>query len=263
MQSGDTAIVVVSFDGYSDVWPVFAQGLNRFWSDRPFETYLVTNEAEPSFDSIRIVKTGEEISWSRRLRTALSQIDSEYIILLLEDYLLCKDVNNADVLRLIDFMKANSADYMRIAPIPKIKSDAPDNQPVPLPQDTLYGVNLQAGIWKKDYLLSLADGDISAWEFEARQKNGAPTQIKGNCYAVNYFPVKYLNGIIQGKWYPETVKAYKRLGVGIDTRSRGVMATKAVIKSKFKRWLVSVVPAKTVRNLKPLAKKLGFHFVTD
>lgn len=263
MQLGDTAIVVVSFDGYSDIWPVFAQGFNRFWSDRPFETYLVTNDAEPSFDKIKVVKTGEEISWSRRLRTALSQIDSEYIILLLEDYLLCKDVDNADVLRLVNFMKENSADYIRIAPIPRVKSDAPDNQPVPLPQDTLYGVNLQAGIWKKEYLLALADGDISAWEFEARQKNGAPTQIKGNCYAVNYFPVKYLNGIIQGKWYPETVKAYKNLGIDIDTSKRGVMAKKDVIKDKLKRWIVRIVPPNTVRKIKPIAKKLGFHFVTD
>lgn len=263
MNSNDTVILVDSFDGYSDIWETFAKGFNIFWKDRPYDTYLVTNNLKPDFEGIGVITTGEEISWSRRLRTALQKLDCKYVILLLEDYLICEKADNSDIERIMSEFREKNMDYLRIAPIPKTEG-AKGNEPVKLSEKSLYGVNLQAGIWKKEYLLKLlCDDDFSAWQFEARQKNGAETQIKGENFALGYFLIPYLNGVIQGKWFPKTVESYKKLGIEIPTDSRGVMSRKQVLKWQARTGLAHHVPKGIIRAVKPVAKKLGFHFVTE
>ena len=195
MINQDMAIAIISFDGYSDIWDVFALCINKFWKDRAYKTYLVTNDAHPLYEGIKIVNTGREVSWSHRVRTALDSIPEEYVLLLLEDYLISEKVDNAKVGEALTYMINEGLDYLRIAPIPKIKK-AKHVQFAPITSKTLYGVNLQAAIWKKEYLLkTLSDENLSAWEFEARQKFGEETRVEGKCYAASNFVIKYLNGI--------------------------------------------------------------------
>lgn len=262
MKNQDMAIAVISFDKYSDIWDVFALCMNKFWSDRPYNTYLVNNEACPKYEGIKVLNTGKEISWSYRVRTALDAIQEEYIMLLLEDYLICESVDNSKVEEALQYMKQQNLDYLRIAPIPRIKSDK-DEKFSEITSKMIYGVNLQAAIWKKDYLLrTLSDVDFSAWEFEARQKYGEVTRVDGKCHAANDFVVNYLNGIIQGKWYIKTVESFANIGIEIPLGERSIMTDKDMRRENIRNFFLHHIPPKVIRALKPIAKKMGFKFVT-
>ena len=41
----DPAILVVSFDAYQDLWPVFFQAFFKYWPDCPYRVYLGANTA--------------------------------------------------------------------------------------------------------------------------------------------------------------------------------------------------------------------------
>ena len=262
MNNQDMAIAVISFDKYSDIWDVFALCINRFWKDRVYNTYLVTNEACPSYEGIEVVNTGKEVSWSYRVRTALDAIQEDYILLLLEDYLISEKVDNSKVEEALQYVKKHDLDYLRIAPIPKLK----ESKQVKFSEITskmVYGVNLQAAIWKKEYLLKiLSDVNFSAWEFEARQKFGEDTRVEGQCYAANDFVIKYLNGIIQGKWYIKTVESFASMGINIPLGERTVMTDKDMRRENIRNFFLHHIPPKLIRVLKPVAKKMGFKFVT-
>ena len=262
VQQANVALTVISFDGYADIWDTFFICLNRFWKDRLYKTYLITNNAEPFYENVSVIKTGQEISWSRRTRNALKEIDAEYILLFLEDYLIDSTVDNEKVNSAIEYMKSNDIDFLRIAPIPKLKSG--DEFAVQIDKKQLYGVNLQAAVWKKSYLLRLlGDDDFSAWEFEARQKFGSPKRIDGKCFATNDYVIHYLNGIIQGKWYIRTVDAFKSMGIDIPLGDRGLMTDKDMKRENIRNFLSHSLPPRIIRLLKPLAKKMGMSFVTD
>ena len=263
MDNQNVAIAVVSFDKYSDVWDVFALCINKYWKDRPYKTYLITNDASPKYNGIEIVKTGEEVSWSYRVKKALETIREEYIMLLLEDYLISEDVDNDRVENALKYMKSNAVDYLRIAPIPTIKNTKSGEFATALTSNMVYGVNLQAAIWKRDYLLKVINEEnLSAWEVEARQKFGSPTRIEGKCCATNDFIVQYLNGIIQGKWYIKTIEGLATCGIEVPLGERSVMTDKDMRRENMRNYLLHHISPKVIHRLKPVAKKLGFKFVT-
>lgn len=263
MNQQDIAIVVISFDKYSDIWDTFSLCINRFWNPRRYKTYLINNTAQPQYDGIEVINTGKEIAWSHRMRTALEKIPEKYVILLLEDYLISETVDEEIVLKAINYMKDQDLDYLRIAPIPIMKNAKKGEFATPITSEMLYGVNLQAAIWKKSYLEKTLDKEnFSAWEFEARQKFGETTRVEGRCFATNEFVIPYLNGIIQGKWYKKTIEDMNNIGIKIPLGDRSLMTDKDMTREKFRNMLLHHIPPNVIHALKPIAKKMGFKFVT-
>ena len=263
MSNQNMAIAVVSFDKYSDIWDIFALCINKYWKNRPYKTYLITNDAHPIYDGIEIVNTGSEVSWSYRVRKALELIKEEYVMLLLEDYLIDEVVDNGRVENTLNYVKRNDLDYLRIVPIPVMKKSKSGEFATAITSNMVYGVNLQAAIWKRDYLLHVISGEnLSAWEVEARQKFGSPTRIDGKCYATTEYIIQYLNGIIQGKWYIKTIESFAVRGIEIPLGERNVMTDKDMRRENMRNFLLHHIPPKVIHTLKPVAKKLGFKFVT-
>jgi hypothetical protein len=264
-QMEKAAVVVLSFDRYSDLWPVYFECTKKFWNHNTKPTYLVTNEAMPRFDGVRVIPTGSEVSWSYRARAAVEKVDAEYILLMLEDYYFTSAVSDDVMESLFNYAKTNDVDYLRIYPFPKIHfSDKGVERIHPIPKDVLYGVNLQASIWKKEYLKKvLASGNYSAWEFEARQKNGAATQIQGKLYTVDYAPFEMVNGVLQGKWYTPAVKTLRNKGITVDTSKRNMLPWQKVFVYKLKIVVRKLAGPNLIRKFKPLLKRLGMKFVTE
>ena len=257
-------VMVLSFDKYSDLWPVYFDCAKKFWHAK-MPTYLVTNEKEPKFENVQVVTTGPEISWSHRAKKAVEAADAEYILLMLEDYYVTSEVTDSSIGSLISFMEENDADYLRIYTFPEMHfKDGGERGIHKVPEESLYGVNLQASIWKKEYLLKLLEGgDFSAWEFEARQKNGAATQVKGKLYTVDYAPFEMVNGVLQGKWYTPSVKTLEALGIHVDTSKRAVLPWNKVAVYKSKIVLRKIAGPNLIRKVKPVLKKMGIKFVTE
>lgn len=260
----ELAVVVLSFDKYSDLWTVYFDCAKRFWKTK-LPVFLVTNEKRPIFENVQVITTGPEISWSHRARKAVEKVDAKYIFLMLEDYYVVSNFTDAPILSLASFMEDSNADYMRVYPFPQIKfKDAGVKGIHRVPEDTLYGVNLQPSIWKKDYLLRLlGQDDFSAWEFEARQKNGVTTQIKGNLYTLDYELFKMVNGVLQGKWYTPSLRTLESVGIHVDTSKRAVLPWSSVIAYKSKIFIRKVVGPNMIRKVKPILKKMGVKFVTE
>lgn len=258
------AYVVLSFDNYSDLWPTCFECKEKFWRSR-MPTYLVTNNKKPEFENVQVITTGPEISWSHRAKKAIQEITEEYILLMLEDYFVISVIDDGSINPFVSFMEATDADYLRIYPFPTLKFKDKGIQGIhPIPKESLYGVNLQPAIWKRDYLLKLLEGpDISAWEFEARQKNGVDTQVNGNLYTVDYSPFKMVNGVLQGKWYAPAIKDLKKVGINVDTKNRDILSQDKVLIYKSKILIRKIMGPKLIRKFKPLLKKCGIKFVTD
>lgn len=257
-------MMVLSMDRYSDLWEPFFFCLNRYGKCR-MPRYLVTNEKTPALDGVTVIPTGPEVSWSRRVRQAVQRVPAKYIFVMLEDYFLLSELSDAMTARWVDFLERQQADYLRVYPFPKLKFSQEAQEGIcPLPPDALYGVNLQPSIWKREFLLrALMQDDFSAWEFEARQKNGAPGRLDGSFFAVRQMEFAMANGVLQGKWYPPSLKALARHGIFVDTGTRPVLSRRRVAAYRLKQILRQAAGPDRIRRCKPLLRKLGIHFVTE
>lgn len=258
----EKAIVVISFDGYKDLWDIFFKCYEKFFPDCTLPIYLITNNEVPDYPHVTVVTTGTEISWSYRVRNALDRIPEDTLLVLLEDYFLWKETDSEKIEELFRIFLENHYDYLRVIPIPAQHKKKPHGAYM-LDSSALYGVNLQAAIWKKSYLQKLLYNDnFSAWEFEARQKTASPVRIEGKCATLNYVGLDYLNGVIQGKWYPRTIKELKKCGILVSTDHRPMIKKRKLIVMDVRNWLAHHIPSKMIRAVKPLATRVGCKFVT-
>lgn len=83
MKNNKMAIIVSSFDGYSDLWDNFFFCLNKFWKDCPYSIYLINNFLKPKIKNVYILNTGKEIDWKNRMLKALKEVKEDYILLML------------------------------------------------------------------------------------------------------------------------------------------------------------------------------------
>src|SRR5574344_2008831 len=82
------SVLVMSSDGYEDCWKPFSILYNKYFPNN-YKTYIVTETKDCSyFDTIK--KTG---AWTKRLREALCELDSDYVLLMLDDYFIHDKVN--------------------------------------------------------------------------------------------------------------------------------------------------------------------------
>lgn len=256
------AVVIISFDGYKDIWDTFFKCYFKYWKNCHIKTYLITNNELPSFYDVEIIPTGEEISWSHRVRMALNNIKEDNLLVLLEDYFFYENINDEKIQTFFRVFQEKNYDYLRLMPIPP-EYKKKKNNIYPLDPSFIYGVNLQAAIWKKDYLLKLLyDDDFSAWEFEARQKMDSKFRIQGNCMTLNYIGLNYLNGVVQGKWYPRTIRELSKRGIVIPINNRPIIKKRSLIVMDMKNWLLHHIPKNMIKRLKPIFSKFGYKFVT-
>lgn len=258
-------ILVDSFDGYQDLWKPFFEIFKLKWDKCTFPIKLVSNHQ--TFESIETITTGDEVCWSERTLKALEQVDEEYILLLLEDYFIGKTVDNEYIDSIIKFMKRENARYIRFTNIPVSRNNPNKDQIFRLYADEEYAVNLQASIWKKEFLIeSLLKYPGNAWDFELgflKQTINSKHIYLDGCYGLHNDPLDVKNGVLKGKWFPSTIRYCKGNGVDINWQNRGKLPWTKLIKYYVSISIKEKLSYKNRKILKKILKKIGFKFVSD
>lgn len=106
-------ILILSCDAFSDIWEINGAFLKQNWKESLRNASLVTETSEPDFaPPIRIVHTGKQV-YADKVQLALEEIQSPYVILLLDDYLLTKRIDQKEIESVLLEAAENNADYIR------------------------------------------------------------------------------------------------------------------------------------------------------
>lgn len=260
--STEVAVYVNSFDGYSDIWETFFYIFKQFWSDCKYPVYLINNEKNFHLDGITVINTGVEKNWFYRTISSLEKVKEEYIIFLLEDYFFSKKIKNDDIENIIKYMENKNIFFYRLSDS-NIKARSKDI--IHVPNGTDYAVSLQPAVWNRRkliHLLKTIDGK-SPWDFEYYLNDNLKTDHK--YYEGIVFDTRdilgYKNGVLRGKWIPETLQFYKRIGININTGERLILS-----KVKWYKYKLALITRKfcsrPVRKIiKSILKKLHINYV--
>lgn len=226
----NTAILVDSFDGYSDLWDVFWSIFDIYGSECPYNKYLVSNEKDYVRSGVINIKVGKETNWFERTIKAIKEVKEEYFILFLEDYFPSKKIDFHEIDRIVRKMQEENIFFYRLsmrAGLPKNKSF------VEMPENSDYPITLQLAIWNRDMFEKIVtqlhnDGCSSPWDFEVYLKNnykycppenGKLTKIRFDTRDI----IGYKNGVLRGKWFPDVRKYYSRQGIDFSQSNRKIM----------------------------------------
>lgn len=242
----DLSILVCSCDKYNDVWHPFFFFLKKFWSNCPFPIYLMTNFKEYEDNNIITIKTGKDIDWSTNFLKAINEIDSKYILIFMEDYLLIEKPNTEFIKKAIDYITKNKISYLRLFPSPgpdRIIDKIDDIAIGEIVKKSEYRVSLQLSIWDKEYIKEIIRTGESAWEFEingTERTNFKDYRLLSISRDTDY-PIKYFcTAIVKGYWKKEAVKLCKDNGIQLDLKKRKIEPFYIEKKIKFINEIVNL-----------------------
>lgn len=240
------SIFISSPKSYKDIFDIFLVCYNRYWSDSPFPIVLSTNY-NASYSGVKVINSfNENDTWVGRNRDSLKQINSKYVLLLCDDLFINKKIDTAQIIHLLDIMDSNDFDYCSFIPTHDNHHVDGEKTVSYLNKRLPYGKNLQRGIYKRDYLISLlGDGTLSAWDLEVKwlKETALSTNSYYNNLIVinsNIFPI--IHGVQKGKWFPTSLWRIKNKGIMIDN-NRGVMS--------FFSETISYIRSRLIYTIKP------------
>jgi glycosyltransferase involved in cell wall biosynthesis len=247
------ALLVVSSDGYDDLWAQFFSLLRKYWPDCPFPVYLGSQTATADFPGVTMLLAGSGRCWSSSLRAFLHQLDAGNVLLMLEDFFLSETVSTANVLKQLAALRSLGGAVVRLNPDPPptIKIEG---FPQLREQHRLapFRVSLQASIWNRQALLALLRDDESPWEFEQQGTLRAQAQPRG-FYCARRQVLPYRHVLEQGEWFWTAARQYRH-----GKSARRVMgpfkAARKALLLGLRRWRghLLLLPLRT-RELDPYA----------
>jgi len=179
----------MSCDKYSQLWIPFVVLFDKYWPDKhSIEKKILVAESHPlkNLNDFEIFSSPNQ-SWTGRLKLALEAIDTEYTLLLLEDYWFSKPIDQS-LLKLVknflSFYRPNKVTFHKNRPNHYILS--PHSAPFVKFEDTSdYLTSVQLSFWNTSWLKSILSDGMNPWEFETLGTN----LIKGLDNQVYFLPL--------------------------------------------------------------------------
>ncbi len=260
MLNDKLTLVILSCAKFSDIWEGHVKQLERYWGDRGIKTLLVSDgPTEQRFEGIEILTEGGDLSWTERMKLALTHVDTEYFLFTLDDYFLVKPVENQVIEDLLDKMDERSLDYIRLfhQPNSQLKMEGTATLYHADYSRSRYVVNLYAGLWRKSFMEQTLTQPMTVWEYEvsltdASQKLGARCAMsKGEEFVI-------LDVVRKGKLLHKAARYLKKHDLYHGDR------TVIAYREEFRLWLFTTIkgifPRPLIRWLKRIGSKCGMTF---
>ena len=196
-------MLVVSCDRYADLWEPCFRLLDKYWPDRQFDVYLMSNFLNFEWPGVRVIQVGEDVSYADNLRTAIAHIPEEWILLWLEDLLLCAPVDDARVMSIIAQAQSRGAGYLKLSPDMPLSYDAPEGAEIgPVPKGVRYRAAIGASFYSRATLLKLLTPGASAWDLD---RSGVCDALSEEFLSLTVAsskrpPIPHRNAVIKGRW---------------------------------------------------------------
>jgi len=232
LNKDNCAIVVCSCDNYADTWNPFFTLLKKYWVDCPYNIFLNTETLQyshPDFDIKVINFDVSGASWTARLANTIKQVQSEQVLLMLDDFFLYDVVDTKKVAQCVEWIEANgNIATFTIGSVSTFGLKSEYKGFLRTPSDDRLVVRCIAGVWNKSKLLWYLSHDESAWEWESGATNRS-YQTDDEFYIMEerglrfdiipYCHYKY--GLIGGKWISGTETIFEDNGIELDFSIRG------------------------------------------
>lgn len=241
MKKTPLTILVNSCDSFEDCWQPFFRLFDHYWPECPYPIVLNTESKTFSYPRLNIKssRVGEDwkgagrIPWSDCLSRCLDIVDTDYVLYLQEDYFINGPVDHALIKEFIALMAEKGIAHIRLMELDRKAGHRPSAlHPLlwEINERADYRLNLQAGLWHRDALLSYLRAGESAWQFERwGTRRSYQRRDLFLCQSLDYFNAQtrfvvpyWPTGIIRGKWYEPAVKdLFAAHGIKLDFSQRG------------------------------------------
>ena len=222
------SVMIYSCDKYSDVWGPFFTLFFRYWQC-PYPVYLATETKQCLLPGVITINSQCD-TWTERIREAVKQIPTEYVIAMCEDMFFRRPVNQSIIDKCLKAMeKAPDAASFNFECDRKNTKHTIYADFGLKTADAEFKKSCQPSLWRRSIFEELLDVKMDAWEWESSETDG-----KYEFYVYTgpeedaAFEYGYHNGewfgIQKGKWVESDIKPlFEKERITIDLSIRGTI----------------------------------------
>jgi len=197
MSNKSIAIVVLSFDGFKELWPAFFDYFFKAWPNCSYPVYLLNNHISYEDNRVYNLLVGEDRSWSHSLLKGLKLIKEDNVFFLYDDtFIVNIEIDKLE--QLFEYSIRNNLTSLHIRPSFSTLKRWDTLSVIKLKSNVKYRNALFANLIDRKHLISLLREDESAWDFELV---GNARSMDYDYYSTNKPVIKYIHGIVKGKWF--------------------------------------------------------------
>jgi hypothetical protein len=244
------AILVSSFDAYSDLWPPYFASFHHNWPDCPFPVYLLSNHKVFPDPAVTPILVSDVRTWPDSVRLALDQIKEEFILLLLEDLFIISKVDTERFHNLLRWIVEHRPACVKLQPDPAM-IPTEFTEICHIPAGTNYRCSTVLSLWRKDVLRNILKSGESIWQFEII--GSARTDKYPDFYATEVPYLRYINGVIRGKWVPSAQKKLIAAGFPVQTGTRAKFSFRDRIEQTgrlIRAYALRLIPLRYQRRIR-------------
>lgn len=262
MSKNRLTLLIHSCDKFSDLWDAHIKLLNQNWPDRNIHTMLVSDKTcDKTFEGIDLYFAGDGAELSDRTRYALQFVDTEYVLITLDDYFPIHRIDSEKIERLLDIMDAENLDYIRLFSDPNSHSKFKNYDKLyEISLDTNYQVNLYQGIWKKSFVEKTIGQTMNAWQYEVSLTRIAKT-IGAKCVLSKGKEFEILDVVRKGKLLNKANRYLKKHD--LYHGSREVIARKEELRIYIFNHGKKILPKWLAVKIKNYLRKRGHRFYSE
>lgn len=227
-------VLVNSCDSYEDLWFPFFILFRKYWEDKSVRLLLNTETKSFSMTGLDIecIQCNER-KYGARMLNALSKVNTEYVLILLDDFFLRRTVDLCRIREIIQWMDEDRDIAYFNSDCTNVYADwEVDKYPGfrRIPPGSEYVLNLQAAIWRTDVLKKYWKPDISPWEWEEFSNILTTYEKKYKFYCTTAWENAFCDygykpdgmGVFRGRWVVQDVKPlFEKENIEIDFSIRG------------------------------------------
>lgn len=198
VENSKIALVIPSCDNYSDLWEVLISQIDYNFKYTEIKKYIICNsDHQFKIEGLEYINVGNDLGWSTNFKTALKQINEQYIFLWIDDLILTSDVDIELFNKITNSFISDKGNYLRFNNVPNSNRYYNNFYGI-VDKNALYRTSTVMSIWDKVVLDDLLVLGENAWEFETK---GTARSNKYDKFFVCYTPIfKFSNAVIKGKW---------------------------------------------------------------
>lgn len=214
-------IVVCSCDKDGDLFEPFHHCIEKYYPSHPEIIYATETIKNPYYKTIN--KNYPLKQWTKRIRETLQEINDNQILLMIDDIFIREPVDT----NRIDYAKTILRGNVALINFEKVFNQEDKecglNGFKMRKKGSEYEISLLCGLWDKDKLIDILEGEFSPWQVEYNQNTkGYDYYINDGDYIIDWGYIAFNpTGLVKGKWVKNMIPFFEKEGIKIDYSKRG------------------------------------------
>ena len=214
-------LLVLSCDKNEEIFDAFHHCMEKYYPEHPEIIYATETIKNPYYKTICYNIPLER--WTERIRKTLNDIDDKQILIMMDDFFIRQPVDIKRIEYLSKQLKGNIATFCFEKSYDKNDEETEIEGMKKRQHGAEYEVALNCGLWQKDKLIDILEGEYTPWQVEYNRNNkGYDHYINSGDYIIDWGYVTWIpTGLFKGKWCRNIIPFFEKEGIKIDYSKRG------------------------------------------